>query len=256
MKLFFSLTLFILAMHSAQAGQKIEYKSNGATMEGYLALPKAGKGPLPAVLIVHDWMGLGEDMMKKADEVAALGYVALAVDIYGKGVRPKDPKEAGMLATKYKNDLPALRERITAALNTVTSRKEVNGDRIVVMGYCFGGTTALELGRAGAKLAGIASFHGGLATQKPEEASNIKGKVLVLHGAIDPMVPEKEVLDFQKAMDRANVDYQFISYSGAVHAFTSKRAGSDIKAGHAYNEKADKRSWIAFKDFLNEVAPL
>ncbi len=245
-----------LFLDAANAGQTVEYKSTNAVMEGYIAHPKNRKASMPAVLIVHDWMGLTEDTRKKADEVAALGYVALAVDIYGKDVRPKTQKEAAMFASKYKNDLPTLRERILAAQKVLLSQKAINPAKIVAIGYCFGGTTVLELGRSGAEVAGIVSFHGGLATPKTEDAAQIKSKVLVLHGAVDPFVSEKEVLDFQKSMDKAGVDYQFVSYSGAVHSFTNPMAGDDPKQGAAYNEKADKRSWIAFKAFLNEVAPL
>lgn len=247
---------FSLICSLALAGQKVEYKADNATMEGYLAFPKKMKASTPAVLIVHDWMGITEDVTKKADEMAAMGYIALAADIYGKDVRPKGPKEAAMFSSKYKNYLPALRERINAAHKVLLAQKSVNPDKIVAFGYCFGGTTVLELGRTGAPVAGIVSFHGGLGTLKPDEAAQIKGKVLVLHGAIDPFVPEKEVLEFQNAMNKAGIDYQFVSYSGAVHSFTNKKAGTDIKAGAAYNEAADKRSWRAFKDFLGEVAPL
>lgn len=249
-------SLLLVLSPASWAGQKIEYRGDNAVMEGYLALPKKLKASNPAVLIVHDWMGLGDDIQKKADELASMGYIALAADIYGKDVRPKNSKEAAMFSSKYKNYLPAMRERITAAYKALLAQKSVNADKIVAFGYCFGGTTVLELARTGAPVAGVVSFHGGLATPKLEDASQIKGKVLVLHGAIDPFVPEKEVLDFQSAMNKAGIDYRFISYSGAVHSFTNKKAGSDIKAGAAYNEAADKRSWRAFRDFLAEVAPL
>lgn len=255
-KLMTMLAALLCCANLAFAGEALEYKSGGETLEGYLATPMTKRLNNPAVLIVHDWMGLSDATRKKADEMADLGYVALAVDVYGKGVRPKDPKEAGALAGKYKGNVKLLRERMQAALETLKKNPTIDPSNIVVFGYCFGGTAALELGRAGADVKGIVSFHGGLATPKPGDAKNIKGKVLVLHGAVDPHVKPAEVSAFQKAMDKAGVDYQLIAYSGAVHAFTSKEAGNDPKKGAAYNEVADRRSWEHFKDFLNEVAPL
>ncbi|HRO67498.1 MAG TPA: dienelactone hydrolase family protein [Pseudobdellovibrionaceae bacterium] len=248
--------LFSVFSVAVFAGEPIEYKSGSTAMEGYLALPAAKRLNSPAVLIVHDWMGLSDMVKKKADEMAEKGYVALAVDIYGKGVRPKDAKEAGALAGKYKNDVKLLRERMTAALKVLKNQRGVDPKHVVAFGYCFGGTSVLELARTGAEVAGIVSFHGGLATPKLTDAKNIKGKVLVLHGALDPFVPPAEVEAFQKAMNEAKVDYQFIAYSGAVHAFTNPSAGSDLKAGTAYNKRADERSWKAFEQFLAEVAPL
>jgi dienelactone hydrolase len=132
----------------------------------------------------------------------------------------------------------------------------VDKNKVVIMGYCFGGTGALELGRSGANLAGIVSFHGGLSNPTPPDAKKIKGKSLILHGAVDPNVKPEEVAAFQKEMNEAKVDYQFISYSNAVHAFTDKSAGNDPSKGVAYNEAADRRSWAAFMDFLAEVAPV
>lgn len=237
------------------AGQSIEYKGGGATMEGYLAMPETKQRIHPAVLIVHDWMGI-DGFKAKADEMAKLGYVAFAADIYGKGVHPKDAKEAGALAGKYKADVKTLRERVKAAFETLLKQPGVDKKHVVAFGYCFGGTTVLELARSGADLQGVASFHGGLATPNPKDAKNIKAKLLIMHGAIDPYVPAKEVEGFLTEMNDAKVDYQFITYSGAVHAFTIKAAGNDPKAGAVYNEVADRRSWQAFTNFLSETAPL
>lgn len=257
MKKIFALLAMITAFAAtSMAGENFEYKSGNDVMEGYLAQPTTKRLNNPAVLIVHDWMGISEATKKKADEMAEMGYVALAVDVYGKGVRPKDPKEAGAQAGKYKKNVKLLRERMQAAMNALKENPTIDPSNIVVFGYCFGGTAALELARTGADLKGAVSFHGGLATPKPADAKNIKAKVLVLHGAVDPHVKQSEVNAFQKAMDRAGVDYQLIAYSGAVHAFTSKEAGNDPKKGAAYNEAADRRSWQHFKDFMNEVSPL
>lgn len=252
--IFFAVTSWTAPSH---VGNAVEYKdAAGTTLEGFWVEPKnAGKKKLPVVIVIHDWMGIGEYSKMRARQMTEKGYLAFAADIYGKGNNPKDVKEAGALAGQYKSNTELLRQRAKAAYDFVTKLENVDKNKIVVIGYCFGGTTALEMARSGLPLAGIASFHGGLATAKPEEAKNIKAKVLVMHGAIDPYVPAKEVADFQKEMNDAKVDYQFISYSGAVHAFTQAHVGTDPSKGAAYNEAADKRSFASLINFLGEVAP-
>jgi dienelactone hydrolase len=146
-----------------------------------------------------------------------------------------------------------LRARAQAALDEILKLKFVNPKKVVAIGYCFGGTTALELARSGAPLVGTVSFHGGLATPTPEDAKNIKGKVLVLHGADDPYVPAKEVADFKEEMKKAKVKMDFVAYKGAVHAFTIPEAGNDNSKGAAYNAEADKKSWVEFQKFLKKT---
>jgi dienelactone hydrolase len=240
---------FLLLAFTCRAGI-VEYKQGDTTLEGYLA---GDTGKRPGVIIVHDWMGPGKFSTAKADELAKLGYVALAADIYGKGVRPANPKEAGEQAGKFKNDRALLRARVLAALDVLKNNKHVDPKRIAAIGYCFGGTTVLELARSGADIAGVVSFHGGLDTPAPGDAKNIKCKVLVLHGADDPNVPPAQVAAFEKEMTEAGVDWQLIKYSGAVHAFTNPEAGHDNSKGAAYNERADKRSWEATKQFFAEI---
>lgn len=256
------LVLGLLMMFaSASAGaadineRMVEYKAGGVTMEGFLAEPKNPAKGTPAVVIVHEWMGLSEHVKEVARKLAADGYVAFAADIYGKGVRPTTVEEAAKTSGSYKGNRPLLRQRAKAALDQVLKLKYVDAKKVVASGYCFGGTTALEMGRAGYNLAGVVSFHGGLDNPDVKSAKNFKGKVLVLHGAIDPYVSEKELKQFETEMNEAKVDYQLVKYSGAVHSFTNKMAGTDISKGAAYNASADARSWIAFKNFLNEVSP-
>jgi dienelactone hydrolase len=237
--------------------EKIEYKSGDTVLAGAKvydpAMLKKNK-KLPGVVIVHDWMGVGEYVMMRAEQMANLGYIAFVADIYGKGNNPKNTDEAGALAGKYKaGDRAEMRARAKAAFEMLASDKNVENSKISAMGYCFGGTTVLEMARMGLPLAGVISFHGGLSAVKPEDAKNIKAKVLVLHGAIDPFESAAEVAQFKKEMNEAKVNYEFVEYSGAVHAFTEKHAGDDITKGAAYNEQADKRSFIAMKDFLAEV---
>jgi dienelactone hydrolase len=233
-------------------GGMIEYKAGDTTCEGYLVGDTA-PGRRPGVLVVHDWMGLGKFSMAKADELARMGYVALAVDIYGKGVRPANPKEAAQLAGQFKSDRALLRARLRAALDVLKQNEHVDPKRIAAIGYCFGGTTVLELARSGADIAGVVSFHGGLDTPTPGDAKDIRCKVLALHGAEDPFVPPSDVAAFEAEMTKAGVDWQLIIYSGAVHAFTNPAAGTDNSKGTAYNERADKRSWEAMKQFFAEI---
>jgi dienelactone hydrolase len=230
----------------------IEYKEGDTTLEGYLAFDTAGPAKKPGILIVHDWLGLGPNTKMRAEMLAKLGYVAFAADIYGKGVRP-DQKEAAKVAGTYKNNRPLMRARVNAGLNELEKQPGVDTSKIAAIGYCFGGTTVLELARSGANVNGVVTFHGGLDSLHPEDAKQIKAKILILHGEDDPYVPADQVAALEKELNDAKVDWQMIKYSGAVHAFTIKEAGNDNSKGAAYNEKADKRSWQAMKDFFAEI---
>ncbi|WP_413569649.1 dienelactone hydrolase family protein [Bdellovibrio sp. HCB117] len=237
--------------------ETVEYKDGKTALEGHVAYNDDVKTARPAVLIVHQWMGLTDYEKMRAQQLAEKGYVAFAIDIYGKDIRPTNPEEAGKTAGQYRGgDMKMYRQRIKAALDHITKDKKVDAKNIVIIGYCFGGTGALEAARAGFPVKGAVSFHGGLKTAKPQDTKSIKPKLLVLHGAIDPNVPRAEVEAFMDEMNKAKADYQFIAYSGAVHAFTQKDAGNDISKGVAYNEAADRRSWQAFMDFMNEVSPV
>ncbi len=240
--------------HATLVKKMIDYKDGSTKLKGYLVYDDAtAKVAKPGVLVIHNWMGMTDEVKSKADEVASLGYVAFAADIYGAGVLPKDVNEAGQLAGSYKNDRAKLRKRAQAGLDTLKKQKEVDAKRVAAIGYCFGGTTALELGRAGAPLKSIASFHGGLDSPKPADGKNIKAHVLVLHGADDPFNKPEDVAAFQNEMRTNKVDWQMIEYGGAVHSFTEKAAGDDNSKGAAYNEAADRRSWQAMKDFFTET---
>jgi dienelactone hydrolase len=236
---------------AALTATTVAYKAGDADCEGLVAAP-AGEGRKPAILVVHDWMGVSPFVKAKVEQLAQAGYVALGADVYGKGVRPTTPAEAGALAGKYKGDRPLFRARLAAALATLVARADVDPARVVAIGYCFGGTGALELARSGADLRGIVSFHGGLSSPTPEDAKHIKGKVLALHGAADPFVPPAEVAAFEKEMTDAKVDWKLVPYEGAVHAFTNPAAGNDPTKGAAYDEKADRASWLAATAFFAE----
>ena len=248
------LSLFITQLATAEIRvETVEYKDGDTVCEGAVAFDDTSKTPRPGVLLVPDWMGAGDYAKGRAKQVAALGYVCFVADIYGKGVRPANAGEAGGLAGKYKADRPLLRQRVKAALGELKKNPLVVKAKTCAMGYCFGGTTVLELARSGADVAGVVSFHGGLDSPNPADGKNIKGKVLVLHGADDPFVKPAEVAAFQEEMRGNKIDWQMVYYGDAVHSFTRPDAGTDKSKGAAYQEAADKRSWEAMKEFYAEV---
>ncbi len=252
---FLVLLLLIAAMplHAEIISKTIEYKQGDAVLEGVSVYDDAVSGKRPAVLVVHQWKGLGDYEKKRAEMLAKMGYNVFAVDIYGKGIRPQSPQEAGALAGKFKNNRALLRDRVLAGLTVLVQDERTDSKRVAAIGYCFGGTTVLELARSGADVAGVVSFHGGLGTPTPEDAKNIHCKVLALHGADDPNVPPKQVSSFEQEMRYAKVDWQLVAYGGAVHSFTDWNAGNDNSRGAAYNERADHRSWDAMKQFFDEI---
>lgn len=252
------MTLLIMSLVSAAAGAEIRsetvtYKEADTVLEGYLAYDAKLAAKRPGVVIIPDWLGVRDLAKKKADELAKLGYTVFLADMYGKGVRPKDGKEAMALVGPLKADRHLMRRRAEAALNELAKHKTVNPQKLASMGYCFGGTTALEMARAGLPLKGVISFHGNLDTPQPADGKNIKGRVLVLNGADDPYVPAAQIAAFEKEMRDAKVDWEFVNYANAVHAFTVSDAGNDNSKGAAYNEKADKRSWEAMKTFFKQI---
>ena len=231
----------------------VEYKDGDAVLEGFLAYDDASDKPRPGVLVVQDWTGVGDYVKGRAQQLAEMGYVAFCADIYGKGVRPTDPKDCAAQAGKWKGDRSGLRQRVKVGLEQLVKNPLVQKGKVAAIGYCFGGTTVLELGRSGADVQGIVSFHGGLSTPTPEDAKSIKAKVLVCHGADDPFVKADEVAAFKDEMTKGAVNYKFVAYPGAVHAFSNPAAGSDNSKGAAYNAAADKESWAAMKEFFAEI---
>lgn len=230
----------------------VEYRDGDVTLEGFVAWDDARTGA-PGVLVVHQWMGLTDYEKSRCRQLAELGYVAFAADIYGKGIRPDNPQDAGKQAGIFKTDRKLYRQRLNLGLDQLKARPSVSKEQLGAIGYCFGGTGVLELARSGADVSGVVSFHGGLDSPQPETGKNIRCSILVCHGADDPFVPEKDIDAFKTEMNSAKVDWQMDIYSGAVHSFTDPRAGNDNSRGAAYNEKADKRSWAAMKSFFMET---
>ena len=248
--------LMITGAATAEAAlrtEPVEYRHGETVLEGYLAYDDAATTPRPGVLVVHEWMGLGPYAKRRAEQLAQLGYVAFAVDMYGKGARATDHDEAAKLSGVYRSDRQLMRGRILAALEVLQRDERVDATRIAAIGYCFGGMTVLELARSGAEIAGVVSFHGGLDTPHPEDAKQIKARVLVLHGADDRFVTQDQVTAFEREMREAGVSYRLIQYPGAVHSFTVREAGDDPSTGMAYNQAADEQSWQAMTEFLADV---
>jgi dienelactone hydrolase len=239
--------------HGAIRTEVVDYRHGDTVLEGYLTYDDSIQGKRPGVIVVHEWWGINNYVRMRTEQLAKLGYIAFAIDMYGKGARAKDAKEAGSLASTYRSDRALMRSRANAGFEVLKNHSLTDVNRIAAIGYCFGGTTVLEMARGGTQLAGVVSFHGGLGTPNPADAKNIKGKVLVLHGANDPAVPPDQVMAFQDEMRKAGVDWYFVSYGGAVHSFTNPDSGNDPSKGAAYNEKAEKRSWEAMKDFFAET---
>lgn len=247
------LAMIIPTFAFSQTVKNIEYKVGDVTLKSKLVLPQKTDGKkVPVVVLFPDWMGNGDFLLGRAKEIAKLGYAAFAADVYGDGKLAKDVKEASKLAGALKEGKrEELRKRVKEGIDQAKSQKEVDPSRVVAIGYCFGGTAVLEHARSGESLAGVVSFHGNLDTKNPGTRFNTK--LLILHGAIDPYVTNEDIKKFKDEINKAKADYQWIEYSGAVHAFTNPKAGNDPSKGTAYQKAADNRSWQHFKDFLVEV---
>ncbi len=244
-----ALVLWAGSARAEVEGRAVEYRHGEAVLEGYLAYDAAVEGKRPGVLVVHEWKGLNDYAKRRAEQLAGLGYVVFAADMYGKGVRAKDHEEAGRLSGIYRSDRRLTRGRIGAALDLLRAQPQVDPERIGAIGYCFGGMAVLELARSGADVDGVVSFHGPLDTPVPAAPGAVKAKVLVLSGAEDSFVLSG-VAGFEQEMKEAGVDYRLIQYPGAVHSFTVPEAGGDPSKGAAYNAEADRNSWEEMTRFF------
>jgi len=231
----------------------IEYMHGDTPLEGYLAYDsKAAAQPRPGVLVVHEWWGCNDFAKKQAEELAKLGYVAFAVDMYGKGVTTTEREKAQQLSGQFKDNPKLMRDRVTAGLDVLRSQPNVDRGKIAAIGFCFGGTTVLQLAYSGADIRGVVSFHGGLAAVSETDGRNIRAKILALHGADDPFIPADEIAKFQDSLRKVKADWQMVYYGGAVHSFTNPAAKGDIP-GAQYNAAAAARSRDHMLAFFDEI---
>jgi dienelactone hydrolase len=256
----FALLFAAVSARSAVVTRDVDYEHNGVKLQGFLAYDdsKTAGGKIPGVLVIHEWWGLNDYVKHRAVQLAQLGYVAFAADMYGKGVLAKDPQEAGELAGKLRGQ-PLFAERAQAGLDQLLGTGLVDPARVAAIGYCFGGSAVQALAYAGAPLAGIVSFHGGLIPAGAETASRLKAKILICHGALDPSVKRDALEAYLKSLDDAKIDYQFVQYAGAVHAFTNPDSDKNaalypaMKGFVAYSPSADRRSWADMQVFFGEI---
>jgi dienelactone hydrolase len=248
-----SSVLIAAAANAALHTESIKYKQGKTECIGYLAYDDAVQTKRPGVLVTQEWWGLNDHMKQMTENVAKMGYVAFAPDVYGAGQVTTDPSEAGKLSGIYKSERGLMRNRMIAALDVLKKQQYVDTGHLAAIGFCFGGTCALELARSGADLDGTVAFHAGLDTPTPEDAKNIKGKVLVLNGGDDGYISKDQIAAFEDEMRKANVDWQLFNYGGAVHGFTNSTAGSDNSKGYAYNPTATRRAMVAMQDFFKEI---
>jgi len=233
--------------------QTVDYKQGDTALEGWLVYDDAKKGKRAGVIVFPAWNGPDEDAKASAQNLAKLGYVAFVADVYGKGIRPADTKSAIAEVSKYMKNRPLLRDRAKAAYDQLSKNPMVNAGKIAAIGYCFGGAGALDLARSGAPVVDTVTFHGDLVSPTPQDDNNIKGRVLVLHGAADPFIGQKDQDAFRKEMSDAHVHWEMILYGGAVHSFTQKSAGNDPSKGAAYDAYADKQSWAEMTRLFKET---
>jgi dienelactone hydrolase len=258
MKLGLMLAILLVAtcvtnVHGKVVTQEVMYQDGNMELRGYLAYDDAIEGKRPAVLVVHEWWGLNDYARHRAEQLAALGYVAFAVDMYGKGKVTTNPKEAGEWAKEINNNPVLWQQRALAGLEALKKEPRVDVSRIAAIGYCFGGATVQQLAYSGADLKGIVSFHGSLVAPTDEQAKQVKAKILICHGAADPLISQEALQNYLATMGKMGLDWQMVFYSGAKHSFTnpeSDRAGMDAVG---YSKLADQRSWTHMKSFFEEI---
>ncbi len=255
-KCFFALAVLFLVEGRGEAAVKTEvvtYQVGGKAFKGYLAWDDALKTKRPGILVFPEWWGVNEYAHKRAQQLAGLGYVAFAADMYGEGKTTEHPKEAGEMSGAVRKDIKEWEARATAALKVLRDNPLVDSKKVAAIGYCFGGSTALQLAYTGADLNAAVSFHGGLLVPDEKQAKAVKAKVLICHGSIDSFIPEETAQKVRAALDNAHVDYEMNYYGGAQHSFTNPDADKKGMAGIAYNANADHRSWAAMNRLFHDI---
>ena len=260
LRLPFLAAMLLLPMSIASAADlpivttPITYQIGSDTFEGCVSRPAKVEGKVPGVLVAHDWTGYGPFPKARAEQLAKLGYIALALDMYGKGVHAKDPQEAQKLSGAFYQDASLFRVRSEAALAELLKQPDVDPARIGAIGFCFGGATVLELARSGANVEGVVTFHGSLSTKDPAKPGDIKAReILVLHGSQDPLVKPEAVAEFMDEMNKVKEPFRLVAYPDAVHAFTNPEAGNDPSKGTAYNPQAAEAAYSEMTAFFTRL---
>jgi dienelactone hydrolase len=244
------------AVKPALKEENITYTGDGVTMQGYVVYDSSKTDKRPAVLVVHEWWGLNDYSKRRARELAELGYIAMALDMYGNGKTADNPDSAGKYSGYFYSHVDAAKNRFDAALAKLKSYNQADGSKVGAIGYCFGGAIVLGMARLGDSLAGVVSFHGGGLNAVPPVKDLLKAKVLVCQGGDDSFVPQPEVDKFKKQMDSIGASYTLKVYPGGKHAFTNPDAtalGEKFKIPIAYNPAADTASWKDMKEFFGTV---
>ena len=245
--------LWVLPVSAAPQAKPVEWKIDKQIFSGFLIYDDASDEKRPGLVMVPDWLGVTPAAVDKAKQLAGDDYVVLVVDMYGKGIRPKDPAEALAQVKKMYADAPMMRTRINKAVEVLRAqagRAPLDRAKIAALGFCFGGSSVLELARSGADVAGVVTFHGGLGTSMPAQPGVVKAPLLILNGADDKNTAP-DIAGFEKEMNEAGVDWQFVNFSGAVHCFALEAA--DSPPGCVYNERAAKRANRMMGDFFEEI---
>ena len=237
-------------------GESLSYSANGSSLNGYLAYDDTISGPRPGVMIIHEWWGLNEYLKERAEQLAGLGYSALALDMYGEGKTASTPDEAGAMMTAVLEDMETGTARLKAGHEALANHATADANRLAAIGYCFGGAMVLHMARIGMPLQAVVSFHGSLGSFHKPAAGDVSAEVLVCHGADDEFIPQDDIDNFHAEMKDAQANYNFVAYDGALHGFTSKEADANGKKYGlplAYNEQADQQSWQAMTTLFDRV---
>ncbi|HZX76785.1 dienelactone hydrolase family protein [Lysobacter sp.] len=247
------LSVCALPATAAMVDKPVDWTIGNDRFTGVLVYDDTNAIKRPGLVMVPNWQGINPSAIEKAKRIAGDDYVVLIADVYGSKIRPRNDEEAGKVAEPLRGNRPLLRARIekaVAVLKEQAGKAPLEGSKIGAFGFCFGGTTALELVRGGSELAGVVSFHGGLATPLPAKDDAARTPVLVLNGADDRGISDEDIAAFEKEMDAAGADWQFVNFSGAVHCFAE--ADANNPPGCVYNERAAKRAYEMMSDFFRE----
>jgi dienelactone hydrolase len=257
----FKKCLLFLSLFSVAAGyasaeiqtKLVRYKDGDVSLHGYFAWDDSIKGKRPAVMVVHEWWGMNDYVRKRAEMLAKLGYLAFAVDMYGMGQVTEHPDQAGAWMRQITGNLDTWQKRALLGLDIMRTHELADGARTAAIGYSFGGATVMQLAYAGASVLGVVSFYGSLPVVAPEQAKDIRGRVLVAHGSADSFIPPERIVQFQAALNAAGVDWEMVTYGGAQHGFTNPGADDYGIDNLRYHKVADMRSWDDMQRFLKEI---